>query len=375
MARRRAVEIGDEDLSDGPSIQDGEFIEGSDEACELLHKWFSAIVKSPDVESGFRAILLQAGKGQEKTVQPFTYTLDIDIKDFVEDIVDVAEDYAKNFRQAVRFAVRVAIGGKPATRKCFVLRVPRTELEEQNTFLDGPSDYSPDGAGVTALAVDLAQGFARDIRAGAQDGVSVYREITKELREEIRELKAENAELKRERDDVSNMKWALEDAREDKRREGERKEMLFRGLMKGGQMLLGTLASGQSGIPGGMLGAIGGMGAGMMNGPDPNGSDEEAPQQEQPYQGGPALCGSEVHRRQDLVLDAFIERLTAAKVQKLMESGIFDPEELGLFGELHRLSFERKEAAAQAEQAHAAARAQHGANGYGYTNGNGAPIR
>ena len=352
---------GDLPLGPGPDVLDAEYIEGSEEACQLLHKWFSAIVKSPDVEQGFRAILLQAGKGQEKTVQPFTYTLDMELTDFVEDIVDVAEDYARKFRAAVRFAVRVAIGGKPATRKVFVLRVPRSELEEANPF-DGPSDYTPDGTGVTALAVDLAQGFAKEMRASAAGGAEVYREIVQELRAELAEKTNRIAEYERQMSDVREMKWAIEDKREQERREGERRDKLFGGLMKGGQLLLAQIASGGQLPLGGMLGGLGGPGAGMGDGGPPDGSARDPSPD-----AASGLCGNAIHRRQDQVLDAFIQRLTSAKIQALMASKILDDDELALFGELHRLSFERRDA--QAQQAEASQ--GNGANGYGY--GNGAP--
>ena len=356
---------GDLPVGPGADILDAEYIEGSEEACKLLHKWFSAIVKSPDVEQGFRAILLQAGKGQEKTVQPFTYTLDVDLEDFVEDIVDVAEDYARKFRAAVRFAVRVAIGGKPATRKVFVLRVPRSELEEANPF-DGPSDYTPDGTGVTALAVDLAQGFAKEMRASAAGGAEVYREIVQELRAELAEKTNRIAEYERQMSDVREMKWAIEDKREQERREGERRDKLFGGLMKGGQLLLAQIASGGQLPLGGMLGGLGGPG--MADGaPDATSRDPNAD-----HDG--ALCGNVLHRRQDQVLDAFVQRLTMTKVQALIASKILDDDELALFGELHRLSIERRDAQEQQAAPSNGANGRGGPGaGYGYGNGNGPP--
>jgi hypothetical protein len=322
VSSARAREIEDDD----PTIQDAEYVEGADGgngvdgARQILFKWIEGIARGPDVEQGFKISLLHAAgpraSSRDRPITWFRYSLEQDVKEIVDEIVGEADEYLRRFRaNEIRFAVRIAIDARMPMRKAFTLRKPKTLAEDNAPPFEGPSDYMHDVEGQMGMMTDLVQFYARDNHQVHREARSDDRETIQELREQIRDKDKRIAELEFEREDIRDMQWARDDAR--RRAEGEdaRKEMVFKGLVKGGKMLLGQMMGMGAPMDPAMMAAI--AGAGPM--------------------GGENACSDELHHG---IVGTIAEFFMAAKgedIQKLMMSGIFPQDQLARIGKLYEL--------------------------------------
>lgn len=387
-------QLGPHDEGDGPEddIDDAEFVEGSAEARPMLFKWMKGILDGPDCEQGFQATLCIAANstrnGRDKSIRGLTYALDMDLIEFVNDIVNVADDVVRKHKREVRFAVRIPVGGRPAERKHFTLTVNHDDFSHDDNTFGRAGDYGSDATALVAQAVDHTEVFAREMVGVTREGLESLRETIREKKEEIRELKEENRMLRREREEVRDMQWALDDARDDRRHEREQKDRLFRGMMQGGKYLLASIAGG-GGLPGIMSGA---MPPGMAGGSSPMSPMGQAMfgsvggGAADPTQSGaaghPAGCVDDLHHALVAIIGDFFAEATSEQIQRLVAADIFPPSQLERIGQLHKLYFALQERVQQQAQYAARAEAQrpppgsaHGPpNGYA-PNGSGGEVQ
>ena len=130
----------------------------------------------------------------------------------------------------------------------------------------------------------------------------------------------------------------------------------------GDPMLLAQIASGGQipMIPPGMLGGMGEEGAESgdpSTAQQPQAAGTQQPQEPPVDPSAPTtLCTNAIHQQQDNLLDALISRLTKEKMTKLVMSGAFDQEDLGIFGLLHKVVLDRQKAEDDLDAAAKAAR-------------------
>lgn len=294
-------------------IRDAHTIQGADAAREKILPWLQGLLKSPDIEDGFKVTLLQAARGSEVPVNSWTLDLADDLDEFVDNILEAAEQDVDEWRGKIKYSVRAFLGGK-TSREVFYLKVPKTEEEEDEDPFESDFDEQSTKKGHLGQMMKHTEVMAKEMVKSSNMGRDFIHNMLEESMAECRALRAQLHEQAALLEDVRNMQFQRNMELQKLEREDRRREETV-GMLKQTIPLVASYL-----LPGGLP-------PGMMSGGPPSDAGPAASQgparSQEPQRdpNGGISVEEKLHSiaaRQSLLLDGFIPSLSKETIMGII---------------------------------------------------------
>lgn len=295
------------DMREDDDIEDAVHIEGSSEALQKVSAFLQKkLADNLENEEATTIVLSQHWRnGHKQVVSTFEHTFDVDMKQLADEIVDAAVDDCDEGRfKSMRYHMECEPSETGRTIRGhvqFTLKCPQYDDEDE----DDIEDPSKKGL-LTQTMRHQEKGF--QMATGAVENVlQMYKEENQALRERVQLLESKYIDNMKAFEDLISGKHARDLEMRRQENSEARKDMALSMVLQGAPILIGK----------------------FMGGP------KAAAEMAQHVPGG--------RTQLELMIEGFLRTFDGDQLQKVAESGLLNPIQLGGFMEILKFCMERDE--------------------------------